>query len=50
MEISYLKKELDSFTINKAWEIVDKPTNRNTVKSKWALENQKESKLCHINL
>lgn len=37
-----IKKELDSFKINNAWELVDKPSNRNIVKNKWVFKVKKD--------
>lgn len=33
-----IKKELNAFDINNAWELVDKPSNKNIVQNKWVFK------------
>lgn len=41
---SAIKKELDAFKANNAWELVDKPSNRNNCQKQVGFQNQKEPK------
>lgn len=39
---SAIKRELNAFKANNAWELVDKPSNKNIVKNKWVFKIKKD--------
>jgi hypothetical protein len=45
-----IKKELKAFQMNKAWTIVDRPSNKPVVKSKWVFKIKRDAEgnvACH---